>query len=83
MVFHVPLAEELAMELHCEIMDHVLAQENIALIKKRKKAYEMNMHFEDTSAVKLPWAESIIGSNDKVVQVQCKVCFSLIVKTSF
>jgi len=47
-VFHVPLTKKLAMEPHCEVMDLVLAQENIALTKKRKKAYEMNMHFEDT-----------------------------------
>jgi hypothetical protein len=56
-------------------MDPVLAQENIALTKKRNKAYEMNMHFEDTWAITLPWAKSIMGSNGKVVQVQCKVCF--------
>ncbi len=34
----------------------------------------MNMHFEKFWVVKLPWAKSIMGSNGKVVQVQCKVC---------
>jgi hypothetical protein len=40
-----------------------------ALIKKIKKAYEMNMHFQDFWVIKLPWAKSILGSNGKVVQV--------------
>jgi hypothetical protein len=35
----------------------------------------MNRHFQDIWAVKLHWAESIMGSNGKVVQVQCKVYF--------
>jgi hypothetical protein len=33
----------------------------------------MNKHFQDTWAIKLPWAESFMDSNGKVVQVQCKV----------
>ncbi len=45
-----------------------------ALIKKIKKAYEMNMHFQDFWVIKLPWAKSILGSNGKVVQVWCEVC---------
>ncbi len=44
------------MEPQCEVMDPILEQENITLTKKRKKSYEMNMHFEDTWAIKLPWA---------------------------
>ncbi len=47
-VFHVPHTKKLVMEPHCEVMDLVLAQENIALTKEKKKAYEMNMHFENT-----------------------------------
>jgi hypothetical protein len=43
------------MELQCEVMDPVLTQENIALIKKIKKAYEMNRHFQDIWAIKFPW----------------------------
>jgi hypothetical protein len=61
-------------ELHCEVMNLNPAQENITPTKKRKKAYEMNMHFQDTWVVKLPWAKSILGSNGKVVQIQCNVC---------
>jgi hypothetical protein len=34
----------------------------------------MNKHFQDTWAIKFPWAKSVMGSNDKVVQVRCKVC---------
>jgi hypothetical protein len=48
-------------------MDLVLAQENIALTKKRKKAYEMNRYFQDIWAIKFPWAKYVISSNGKVV----------------
>jgi len=64
-------------EHQCEVMDLVFAQENIALTKKRKKAHEMNRHFQDTWGVKLPWTKFVLGSNGKVVQVRCKV-YSLI-----
>jgi hypothetical protein len=36
-------------------MDLVLAQGNIALTKKIKKAYVMNRHFQNTWVVKLAW----------------------------
>ncbi len=32
-------------EPNCEVVDPILSQENIALTKKQKKAYELNMHF--------------------------------------
>jgi len=64
-IFPVPFA----VEHQCEVMDLVLA-----LIKKIKKAYEMNKHFQDTWVIKLPWAKFIFGSNGKVVQVRCEVC---------
>ncbi len=51
-------------EHRCEVMELVLA-----LTKKIKKAHEMNRHFQDTWAFKLPWGKSIMGSNGKVVQV--------------
>jgi hypothetical protein len=60
-------------EHQCEVMDLIFAQENIASIKKRKKAHEMNRHFQDTWVVKLPWTKFVLGSNGKVVQVWCKV----------
>ncbi len=34
----------------------------------------MNMQFQDTWAIKLPWVKSVLSSNGKVVQVWCKVC---------
>jgi hypothetical protein len=61
-------------EHQCEVMDLVFTQEIIALTKKRKKAHEMNGHFQDTWVVKFPWIKFVLGSNGKVVQVQCKVC---------
>ncbi len=68
------LAEKLIVEPHCEVMDLVLAQEKVAVTKKKKKAYGMNRHFQDTWVIKLLWAKSVMGSNDKVVKVWCKVC---------
>jgi len=59
-----------AVEHQCEVMDLVLA-----LTKKIKKAYEMKKHFQDTWVIKLPWEKNIFGSNGKVVQVQCEVCY--------
>jgi hypothetical protein len=61
-------------EPHCEVMNLNLAQENITLTNKRKKAYEMNTYFQDTWVMKFPWVKSILGSNGKVVQIRCKVC---------
>jgi len=34
----------------------------------------MNRRFQDIWVVKLPWTKFVLGSNGKVVQVQCKVC---------
>jgi hypothetical protein len=73
-VLHVPLAKELVMEPDYEIMDLVLSQENVALTKKIKKAYEMNKHFQDIWIIKLAWVKFVMGSNGKVVYVWCKVC---------
>jgi hypothetical protein len=51
-------------------MDQVLAQENIALTKKRKKTYGMNKHFQESWAIKLPWAKYVMGSNGCLGLVQ-------------
>jgi len=37
-------------------------------------AYEHNKHFLNTWAMKFPWAEFVMGYDDKVVQIWCKVC---------
>ncbi len=42
---------------------------NIEIVKKRKKAYELNTHFQNNWAVKLLWAKFVLGSNGKVIQV--------------
>ncbi len=45
------------------------------MTKKQKKAYELNRHFKNSTwAIELLWARSVLGSNRKVAQVQCKVC---------
>jgi hypothetical protein len=44
------------MEPNYELVDPILSQENIALTKKWKKAYELNAHFNDIWVIKLPWA---------------------------
>jgi hypothetical protein len=46
---------------------------DLASSKKRKKNYELNCHFQDPWVVKLPWAESVVGTEGKVTQVKCKV----------
>jgi hypothetical protein len=69
-VFHVFLATKLVVEPHYEVMDQVLAQENIALTKKRKKTYGMNKHFQESWAIKLPWAKYVMGSNGCLGLVQ-------------
>lgn len=69
---------ETDVELDCELVDQILAQENsIALTKKETKAYELNKHFQDTWAIKLLWVKFDVGSNGKVVQIWYKV-YSLI-----
>jgi hypothetical protein len=54
-------------EHQCEIMDLVLAQKKCTLTKKRKKAYEMNRHSQNSLVVTLPSAEFVLGFNGKVV----------------
>jgi hypothetical protein len=62
-IFPVPFV----VEHQCEVMDLILA-----LTKKIKKAYEMNMHFQNTRAIKLPWANFILGSNSKLFRFDAK-----------
>jgi hypothetical protein len=39
------------------------------------KAYELSRHLKNnTWAIKLLWARSVLSFDRKVVQVQCKVC---------
>ncbi len=57
----------------CMIVDLIVAVENIEIAKNIKKAYELNKHFQDNWAMKLPM-ESMLGFDGKVIQVQCKIC---------
>jgi hypothetical protein len=63
-----------AMEHGVRLWTQFWHKKHCTLTKKRKKAYEMNKHIQDTWVVKLPWAICVMGSNGKVVQVCCKLC---------
>jgi hypothetical protein len=41
----IPFVVESIVELNYELLDLIIAQENIALTEKQKKAYELNKHF--------------------------------------
>jgi hypothetical protein len=56
------------------ILDPVLASPSHELARKRKKGYELNRHFQDSWAAKLPWAEAVVGVDGRIMQVRCKVC---------
>jgi len=60
-------------ESKCMIVDLTVAVENIEIANNIKKAYELNKHFQDNWAMKLPM-ESMLSFDGKVVQVQCKIC---------
>jgi hypothetical protein len=42
------------------VLDLVLASPSHELARKRKKGYELNRHFQDSWAAKLPWAEAVV-----------------------
>jgi hypothetical protein len=56
-----------AIEVDCVVLDLVVAKGDIELSKERKKTYELHRHFQDTWALKLPWAKSMLGVGGKVV----------------
>jgi hypothetical protein len=57
-----------------QVLDPVLASPLHELARKRKKNYELNRHFQDSWATKLPWAEVVMGADGRISQVRCKVC---------
>lgn len=57
-----------------EVLDPNVASSSYEAAKKQKKTYELNRHFQDSWAAKLPWAEAVIGSDGRVTHVRCKVC---------
>jgi hypothetical protein len=57
-----------------EVLDPVFALPSHKLVRKRKKSYEFNRHFQDSWATKLPWVEAVMGADGRISQVRCKVC---------
>jgi hypothetical protein len=56
------------------ILDAAIASSSHDLLRKRKKSYELNRHFQDSWAAKLPWAEAVVGADGRITQVRCKIC---------
>jgi hypothetical protein len=57
-----------------QVLDPSFASPSHELARKRKKSYELNRHFQDSWAAKLPWAKAVMGTDGRISQVQCKVC---------
>jgi hypothetical protein len=57
-----------------QIVDPVLATPLHAAARQRRRAYDQNRHWQDSWAARLPWAESVLGRDGRVMQVRCKVC---------
>jgi hypothetical protein len=55
------------------VLDPIVASPSHELAKKRKKGYELNRHFQDSWAAKLPWAKAIVGVDGRITQVHYKV----------
>ncbi len=49
------------------VLDLVVAKGDIELSKERKRTYELNRHFQDTWALKLPGSKSVLRVGGKVV----------------
>jgi hypothetical protein len=56
------------------ILDAATASPSHDLAKKRKKNYELNGHFQDSWAAKLPWVEGVVGADGRITQVSCMIC---------
>jgi hypothetical protein len=65
-ILSIPFAMEPNMEPDYQLVDPILAQDNVVLIKKQKKACGLNRHFKVSWVVKFPWAKSVLSSNSKV-----------------
>jgi hypothetical protein len=62
------------MQSNCIILDLVLTKKTLRSRKEKKKAYELNKHFQDTWTIKLLWVEFVFSFDRKVIEVLCKVC---------
>jgi hypothetical protein len=61
-------------DLDMQVLDPLVASPSHELARKRKEAYELNRHFQDSWAAKLPWAKAVVGADGRILQVHCKVC---------
>ncbi len=48
------------------VIDLTQVEIDLANSKKRKKMNELNRHFQDSWATKLPWAKFVVGVDGKV-----------------
>jgi hypothetical protein len=49
------------------IVDPIVEAKNIEIAQKKKKTYELNMHFQVNWAIKLPWVKFMLGFDWRVV----------------
>jgi hypothetical protein len=50
----------------------LLEKKHLRCAKKPKKSYEASQKFQDSWAVKLPWAKIVVGVNGKYEGVKCQ-----------
>jgi hypothetical protein len=56
---------------------------NLVSNKKKKKIHELNCHLQDSWAIKLPWAESIVGTRGKSHKSNARFVRSLMGEIGF
>ena len=61
-------------ESDVQILEAAVGSPLFQAARKKKQSYEMNRHFQDSWAARLPWAESVLGRDGRVAQVRCKIC---------
>jgi hypothetical protein len=57
-----------------KLIDLAQVVTNLTSNKKKGKNYELNYHFQDSWATRLPSTKSVVGAKRKITQVKCKVC---------
>lgn len=63
------------------VLNLVEGKKSLEAAKKRKWSYELNRHFQDNWAQKLPWAEAVIGADGSMSQVKCTICLAMFGQT--
>jgi hypothetical protein len=64
-----PAKASVLVEPNLQVLDPMLGSPSHELARKKKKGYELNLHFQDSWEAKLPWAEAVIGADSRVSQV--------------